>query len=189
MINEERLKEICDNHYNDVYRYCFSRVHNVHDAKDITQEVFKLFLEKAPKLEDKNLKAWLYDVALIKIKESCKEQKSTSKIVSLDDDDNLHSIEVRTAYTLDEEVLFSNLDDEDIYYEKEKILSQLTAEEKELYNEIFINKKKYKDVASEKGMTTKAINVRAFRLKQKLKEFIKSSTTLLIMFLFFKFLK
>lgn len=189
MINEQRLKEICDNHYNDVYRYCYSRVHDVHDAKDITQEVFKLFLEKAPKLEDKNIKAWLYDVAMLKIKESYKVQKPTPKFVSLDDNKSIHSIEVETSYALDDDVILNNWNDEDIFDEKEKILSRLTTEEKMLYDEIFVHKKKYKEIAEEKRMTTKAVNVRAFRLKQKLREFIKDSTVLLIMFLFFKFLK
>lgn len=189
MINEQRLKEICDNHYNDVYRYCYSRVHDVHDAKDITQEVFKLFLEKAPKLEDKNIKAWLYDVAMLKIKESYKVQKPTPKFVSLDDNKSIHSIEVGTSYALDDDVILNNWNDEEIFDEKEKILSRLTTEEKMLYDEIFVHKKKYKEIAEEQRMTTKAVNVRAFRLKQKLREFIKDSTTLLIMFLFFKFLK
>lgn len=189
MINEQRLKEICDNHYNDVYRYCYSRVHDVHDAKDITQEVFKLFIEKAPKLEDKNIKAWLYDVAMLKIKESYKVQKPTPKFVSLDDNKSIHSIEVGTSYALDDDVILNNWNDEDIFDEKEKILDRLTDEEKILYDAVFVKKMKYKEIAEENNLTTKAVNVRAFRLKQKLKEFIKDSTTLLIMFLFFKFLK
>ena len=85
MISENRIKEICDLYYRDVYRYCFSFVQNVEDSQDITQETFAFLIEKANELEDKNIKAWLYSVALIKIKQNYNNKDTRIQHLSFDD--------------------------------------------------------------------------------------------------------
>lgn len=177
MIDEERLKEICNKSYNDVYRYCFSLLHDCDTAKDITQEVFKLFIEKSPKLCDKNIKAWLYDVAHKKIIAFHRKNNKALNIMSSVPLDSLNENDNCACFEINNELIFNSWSDEKIENEKEKILNRLNDEEKSLYIDIIINKKKYKDIAIEKNTTEKAINLKSYRLSKKLKKMIKASTS------------
>lgn len=186
MIDEERLKEICNKNYNDVYRYCYAHLHDCDTAKDITQEVFKLFIEKSPKLSDKNIKAWLYNVAYKKIialhRKNCKllDIMSPYSIDSVDKNDDC------VYFEIDDEIIFNNWSDEKIENEKESILAQLSDEEKSLYNDIVVYKKQYKEIAIEKKTTENAISLRSYRLKKKLKKMAKASTSMTFILILLK---
>ena len=73
MISFKRAEEIAETYYDDIYRFCFSRIHNEEDASDVTQDVFLLFQEKYDGLNDEKIRAWLFSVANNKIKEKSRE--------------------------------------------------------------------------------------------------------------------
>lgn len=189
MIKEKRLKELCNEYYNDVYRYCFSQIHDVQDSKDLTQEVFALFVEKASELDDENIKAWLFSVAAIKIKQTFKDKVATTRFVSYDCDTGMPSGELDSIVLLDILDVINRVDDETIDREKEKIISVLTDEEKELYNDVYLNNKKYKEIAKEKGMNIKTISVKTYRLREKIKAIAKNSFPAFLVLFLSEFLK
>ena len=57
---------------------------------------------------------------------------------------------------------------------KKKYLSYLTTEEKSINTNVFIKNKKYEDIAEEKGLKPKTVNVRSHRLKTKIKGIVKN---------------
>lgn len=183
MISENRIKEICDLYYKDVYRYCFSFVKNVDDSQDIAQDTFKLLIEKSFELQDKNIKAWLYSVALIKIKQHNTNQSANNQYISFDDKDSWLLYDEDEMYTIEDIISQHIYDAERIQDEKQKILNSLSESERELYEEAYVKKKKYKDIAREKGVSDKTINVQTFRLRNKVRAIVKSIFDFCFMFL------
>lgn len=183
MISENRIKEICDLYYKDVYRYCFSFVKNVDDSQDITQDTFKFLIEKSSELQDNNIKAWLYSVALIKIKQHNTNQSANSQHISFDDGDSWLLYDETELYTIEDIISQHIYDVERIRTEKQKILDSLSESERILYEEAYVKKKKYKDIAKEKGVSDKTINVQTFRLRNKIKAIVKGVFEFCFMFL------
>lgn len=174
MISDNRIKEICDLYYRDVYRYCFSFVKNADDSQDLTQETFKLLVEKAPTLQDDNIKAWLYSVALIKIKQHNNSRSVNIQHVSLDDGDSWLLYDEDEIYTIEDIISKYIYDTERIQVEKQKILDSLSNYERSLYEEAYVKKRKYKEIAKEKGVSNTTINVQTFRLRNKIKAIVKN---------------
>lgn len=174
MISNSRIKEICDLYYKDVYRYCFSFVKNVDDSQDITQDTFKYLIEKSSELQDKNIKAWLYSVALIKIKQYSNNKSAKPSKISFDDQDSRMLFDENDIYTIEDAISQYMYDSERIEEEKQKVLNMLTEKERELYEEAYVKKKKYSEIAQDKGVSTIAINVQTYRLRNKIKAIVKS---------------
>lgn len=173
MISDNRIKEICDLYYRDVYRYCFSYVQNVEDSQDITQETFAFLIEKAAVLEDKNIKAWLYSVALIKIKQNQNNKMTKVQHIPFDDKESRLLFKEEEIYTIEDTISQYLYNNERISEEKQKIIDSLTQKEQELYDEIYVKKRKYREIAQDKGVSCKTVNVQAFRLRNKIKAIIK----------------
>lgn len=165
MISESKAAEVARDYYKDVYSYCLSNVNfNYDDAADVTQEVFLFFQQKLDKLDEGNLRAWLYSVAKRKVYEYYRHNKQFDKMMSYED--NIESIE-------DLFVLFDNyfeVDDSTIEKCKKIILDSFSEEDRALYHKIYVEKKKLKDVAEELGTTENVICTRAFRLRQRVKK-------------------
>lgn len=62
--NDISAKELLDKYSDMVYRIAYARTQNVHDAQDITQEVFFKYLKSGKTFNDEeHRKAWLLKVA------------------------------------------------------------------------------------------------------------------------------
>lgn len=174
MIDKKTAESIAEKYYDDIYRYCLSHLsYNENVAEDVTQEVFLLFQQKCERLEDINIKSWLVRTAENKVLEYFRATKKDSVIVHIDDGD----------FSCDEDEIFSLFDecfplsDDEIEKYKSIVLKSLTKKEQELYNKIYVEKKKYKEIAEELNTTEKAINVRTFRLRKKINTLAKLMLT------------
>jgi RNA polymerase sigma factor (sigma-70 family) len=155
---------------------------NVENSQDVTQETFEFLIEKASTLEDKNIKAWLYSVAQIKIKLH-NSKPINSYHVSFDDDDSYLLYNEEEFYTIEDAISKYTYNDERIQLEKQKILDSLTDKERTLYEDAYVKKKKYKDIAKRIGVSDKTINVQTFRLRNKIKAIVKGVFEFCFMFL------
>lgn len=174
MLDKKTINAIAVKYYDDVYRYCFSHLHcSKTAAEDLTQEVFLLLQQKSEKLEDKNIKSWLFKTSENKSYEYYRAVKKDSVLVDLDND--AFSYDENEAFILFEECF--PLSDEQIDKYKDIVLKSLTKKEQELYNKIYVEKKKYKEIAEELNTTEKAINLRAFRLRKKITTLAKLMLT------------
>ncbi len=173
MIDEAQAKRIAKQYYNDVYRFCLSRV-NKDEASDITQEVFLLFQEKCDFLEDDNICSWLISVAEKKSFEAYRKRKKEKEIL-----ENVSIIE--NAFTTIEE--YFNVNEKDIAEAKSEVFSQLTEKEKRLFELIYTQKLKYAAIAEELKTTEKAVSMSAVRLNRKIKRLVAETAVDLCMVL------
>lgn len=174
LIDKNTAENIAEKYYDDIYKICLSRLnHNENIAEDITQEVFLLFQEKSEEFEDKNIKGWLRRTAENKVSEYFRAAKKDDAVLHFEDEN--YSCDVDEAFLLFEECF--PLSDEEIDKYKDIVLKSLTKKEQELYNKIYIEKKKYKEIAEELNTTEKAINLRAFRLRKKIRTLAKLMLT------------
>lgn len=178
LIDESRVIEIIKEHYQSIYSFCFSYLKCDADAKDVTQDVFILMMEKSEALNDENLKAWLFEVASRKIKVKFRELKKYTGCVCFDDDTCEIPDCVNDVYFFEKD---DEIDDETILEKKEEILSRLKPKEQVTYDYVYVKKMHYSDIAEELGVTEKAVNVRAFRLRKKIKEMVKAAFLTLIL--------
>lgn len=76
---EKHFLEAYEKHADGIYRYCFFRVYNKELAEDITQETFtKTWTYMVEGKEIKNIKAFLYRVAVNLIIDNSRKKKSLS---------------------------------------------------------------------------------------------------------------
>lgn len=180
MIDKATSDRIANKYYNDIYRFCASKLKNA-DAADVTQDVFLLFQEKCPYLDDVNISAWLLSVASKKIYEKYRNDKKELTLKERLEifDDVITTVE-ETCQVTEEEVLKA----------KDEVLSGLSEKEKRLYEMIYTQRRKYADIARELETTEKAISMKAFRLNKKIKklaaETIVHMSSILLYILFFK---
>ncbi len=63
--NQSAAKQLVDLYQVRVYNVCISLLHNVHDAEDVTQEVFiEVLLHTADFRGESNLGTWIYRIAI-----------------------------------------------------------------------------------------------------------------------------
>ncbi len=180
MIDKSTSARIANKYYNDIHRFCASKL-NDSDAKDVTQEVFLLFQEKCPYLDDVNISAWLLSVATKKIHETYRKNK---KEINLKErleifDDMVTEIGEICQVTEDE-----------ILKAKDEVFSKLSEKEIRLFEMIYTQRRKHADIAAELETTEKAISMKAYRLNKKIKklaaETIVHISSILLYILFFK---
>lgn len=180
MISEERAREIAESYYTTILSYCYSFVDFTNDcAQDITQDVFLLFQQKCPVLEDIGLYTWLMTTACNKCHEYCRKTKMERRFCALDE--NSATIDYAEFFDLLDSSLPKGDDDLDKYIKL--ILKSLSPKELELYKNIYVEHKTQKQIAEELGITENAVNSRAHRLREKLKLIIKLMTTTLGQFI------
>lgn len=183
MISEERVEEIMSLHYRTVYNYCYSRLKNVADAQDVTQNVFALLIEKADELEESNIKSWLYEVAVRKLKETKREKIIHSRLLSYSE--TATELINRTDFIGDVELEYIN--EEEITEIRDKLLCGLNERELKLYKAVYEDCRGRAEIADELGISENALTARICRLKNKLTKNAKISLELLSFALVFMF--
>jgi RNA polymerase sigma-70 factor, ECF subfamily len=62
--NKDALNELCYRYLDPIFRYCMSRIGDVHAAEDVTSKVFFKVMNKLPSVEDDNrFRGWIYRIA------------------------------------------------------------------------------------------------------------------------------
>ena len=155
--NEENLRMICQ-----VKMQNFEN-----ETDDIISETFLAFCEYTEKNGlPKNPKAWLYSVLNNRINDKFRKiYRHKKNVVNLD---NMYQIPYEVDF--DEEIL------KDISIEKlkEKLLSQLSKEELELYEYIYVKRLSYRRLSKKYGVSYTAIKQRHYRLCNKIKKLAKT---------------
>lgn len=165
MISFERAEEIAEAYYDDVYRFCFSRIQNEEEASEVTQDVFLLFQEKCDELNDDKIRAWLYSVANNKLKEKSREIAEREKRLIFGITSGLKS-EDELTYEMEYE---ENITDEEIDEKKSEIISSLSEKELELFMYVYSKHMKYSRLAETLGVSEASLRTRVSRLNAKIK--------------------
>ena len=89
-----------------------------------------------------------------------------------------------TGFSLENE----SVSEESIIDIKEKILGDLSDSEKKLYKMIYMDNLKQREVAEKLGISLKAVSVRSFRLRKKIKKLAEAVfSAILMLFMNFTF--
>ncbi len=165
MLSNKDVEKIVEKYYSDIRSFCLSRAGLSTDAADdITQDVFLLLQEKHKTLEDTNIRAWLYSVAANKLMEFYREKTKFSNYLSINDNEAVEQM----LYISFEQCIPVDFSEIESY--KEHILKSLTPTEAELYEKIYIFEKSYRKIGEELGLSENAVNIRALRLRNKIKK-------------------
>lgn len=161
-ILKQKLDEISEKYYIDIYRYCSSRLKvDISYAYDITNEVFELLYKKCNTLQDKNYKSWLYETADNLLKNFYKKYKrKVEKETYIGD----------MAETLSYEQNFENISEYEIEQYKDEILESLTEQERELFNMNNIEKLSRTQISERLFIPENTVKQRLYRLNQKIKD-------------------
>lgn len=166
LIKGKSVDSIANRYYQNVYEFCCARLENADDARDVTQEVFLLFAEKADKLEEDKILAWLLTVANNKIKEAHRESTKKSRFVSYDDSFRAHLNDPNFSYEIDGEVDDYLFGDE-VESKREWIKSKLSPEENLLFEYLCEHRLNRSEIAKELNIEKTALNARVHRLRKK----------------------
>ncbi len=183
LLDENRINELCSLYYRDIYRYCLYYIDDPTDAQDIAQETFKSLLESSEKLEDYYMRAWLYDVAYKKSKHFLRDNQKEQNRIAFGN--NIDSAECASTYSLDDELEKAEFPPEVIEKKADEIIDKLSEKDRKLFEDVYIQRKKYKQIAKEADSTEKAVGVRVLRLRKKITKFARIA--LKSFFLFFSF--
>ncbi len=188
LIDKNRISELFDLCYKDIYRYCLSFVKNEEDAKDLAQQTFIVLVNKASMLEDTNLENWLYRTAHFEICKFHRKNKRELQHTPFRIDNNIDEDNLLSSFCLDTEIDYLIHPDSAIEEYKADIINQLSPKEQQLYHAVFEEKKHYKEIASELGISENTVNVRSFRLRAKLKDILKTTISLILITFYYIFM-
>ena len=180
LISPEKASEIAKTYYDDIYRFCFSRLQDDDASFEVAQDVFLIFQEHYKELNDEYIKSWLFAVANYKLKEKFREIARNEKELIFGE---LFGEEkgADEAYEMQSD---SYITDEEIEEKKRSILNSLTEKELELFELVYVKHLKYKELAEMLDISDGNLRTRISRLKAKIKEkatFVFMALLLLIM--------
>ncbi len=160
------IDEISSIYYQKIFSFCLRRVNDTDIAYDITQNVFISLVSNYRNVDKNCILKWLYNAARNQIAEyyrtKSRENKFRVDIDSIEDP-------LSASYDFTEE--FS---DKDIIKYKNQVLSELSEQEGELYNDVFIKKLSYPDLSRKYSVSENALRTRVFRLRRKIEIIVKS---------------
>ena len=166
VIDKIKADLIIRTHYESILKYCLVNLkHNTQDAEDITQEVFLFFETKCHELKDNNIKAWLFKVAFLKIKEYNRSIQKDIDNTTLEDFDT--EDEGADICAMLEEL--NSFDSDNIEKYRDIVFSKLSEKEQALYQKHYIEGKSHSQIAEDLNTNTKNVSVMLSRLNKKLK--------------------
>lgn len=180
MLSEDRIKELIKDYYKNIYAFCLTQLEDADDAHDAVQSVFTLMIERADKLEDNHMKAWLFEVAARSVRNILRQRKRRAKFISFEESyDDIILLE-DSSFDFERD----SVSEKEILAEKEIILAELSDKERELYQLIYNDKLKQKEISQVLGISLKAVSVRSYRLREKIKKLAQAAFSALLMLIF-----
>lgn len=158
MSNKEKaFLEAFDKYADDIFRHCYFRVYNKETAEDLMQETFtKTWQYIAQGKEIKNIRAFLYKVAINLIIDNSRKKKEIKEL----------DANIRPYYI--EDKLFNKFQVGEII----KILDELTESQRQVITMRYINELMPAEIAKILGESANAVSVRISQGMSKLREII-----------------
>lgn len=155
------IKSIIEKYYSKIYNICLYRTgYNKAAAENCTNEVFILLVVKWENVSKRDVYRWLLKTTDYKLKEYFRQKKKDTVIISFENSEQ----ELSSPTELNDEII----SDEEIEKYKERILSELSDQEKALYRDYFEDKLSYKQIADKLGIKYSTAASRVSKLKSKL---------------------
>lgn len=169
----DKIMEECEQYRKDLSRYC-SQFFGFEPeyAEDCVQDAYVALLENLKTgIEIKNYKSWLYKVVLNYKNKAIKDKIKRNQLEFLDNEKKDETLNNVLYYEPD--FVENMITDETIEERMLKILSSLNKDEQYLYFAHYHDKKNFKIIAQEMGISHTAARQRHVELTKKIKKIIK----------------
>lgn len=166
----QRFEDVYKQYYNDVFRFILSKIRNINDALDLTNEVFLRALKGFRGFKGlSSVKTWLFKIAINEMRRYWREN---SYNVSFPEDmeEGLFSYEIPEEEEYDEFNPVYPLED------FKRAFSQIPEGYQRVLWLFYIEKRTYKQIAEELGISIGTVKSRLNRAKAKLKELLENET-------------
>ncbi len=164
------LETAVGEYYDTVWSYAlFLTGHSREAAEEITQNVFLCLIEKWEKISKENIGGWLFGTTRLKyyeyVKARMKEKKNTAFVK--DTDESAYGDPIENIPVFDE---YFAPDDDVIEEAKNRILGELSEDDRFLFNLCFNGKLTYEEISSELGISKNSVRMRIYRLRRNIKK-------------------
>jgi len=169
---EAFYEHLCNQYFERIYSYCQRLVkgqtHFMDFVEDCTQNTFLEARKQISYLRNHpNVEGWLYTTARNLVNQSYRSMYVKKKYEVMMDE-NIATNLMESDYELED--LFSSSVDLDNLCTG--ILSQLNAQESDLYRDYYKNNMSVPELAKKYDVSATAITTRIYRLKKKIKKFV-----------------
>ncbi len=150
-------------YYSAIYKYIYQRMDDIDMAGDVTSQVFIKALQNIHKYEFRGVpfSSWLYRIAKSELNQAFRDNAAL-QTVNIDTQSIGHFID--------------DFEEEDLEEQKVKLkhaLSQLKADELQMIELRFFEKRSFKEIGEIMDMTENNAKVKSFRTLEKLKKLFK----------------
>lgn len=165
MLDNDRLEQYCEEYYNDVFRFCLSKLHDREDAYEATQETFLFLKMRAFDLIDINIKSWLFWVAHYHI-QNIYAKRSKEK--------NLFDAYSEEEYLMDKNIesIEMQIVDTNIATYANKFYDALSDKDKILFEMLYVEDMPEKLIAQKLNLEPHALYMRVSRLRKRISKFV-----------------
>jgi len=174
------FERLADRYYSAIYRMAYYRTHNRMDAEDITQDVFAKAFKGLGRLTDANhFKAWLFQIAINRVRDFHRRKKLTRLFKPLADDaGDTQPDQFETTSPGPYELLRRQR----FQQESEKFMARLSKTEKEIFMLRFFDQLQFNEIATALQRSESTIKTHLYRALAKFKhdhqfrEFLKGDS-------------
>lgn len=150
-------------YYNSVYSFVYGKTDkDTHYTEECCNTVFFLFSLNAKLIDDSAVYSWLIKTANNKIKEYLRKIEKEKRVIQFNDSLAL------SLYT--SELTDLIVSESDIETVKEKLLSLLSEEDRQMYDDYFLNKLTYVEIAAKMGIDRNTVSKRVRMIRNILEE-------------------
>jgi len=169
----DKIMEDCEQYRKDLIRYCYQFFEYEYEyAEDCVQEAYiALYNNLSRGNEISNYKSWLYKVVLNYKNKAVRDKIKRNELDFLDNEEKDQVLNNRLSYEPD--FVENMVSDETIEERMMIILSSLNKDEQYLYFAHYHDKKNFKIIAQEMGISHTAARQRHVEVTKKIKKMIK----------------
>lgn len=169
----DKIMEECEQYRKDLIRYCYQFFEYEYEyAEDCVQEAYIALYENLSKgIAISNYKSWLYKVVLNYKNKAVRDKIKRNEFDFLDNEEKDQVLTNALSYEPD--FVENMVSDETIEERMMMILSSLNKDEQYLYFAHYYDKKNFKIIAQEMGISHTAARQRHVEVIKKIKKMIK----------------
>lgn len=169
----EEIMNHCEQYRKQLIQYCSQYFEFEYEyAEDCVQEAYLALYENLLKdIEIKNYKSWLYKVVLNYKNKAIKEKINRNE-TSFSDSEEKEQV-IQSTFFYEPDYVDEMISDETIEERMMIILSKLNKDEQRLYFSHYYDKKNFKEISKEMGISHMAARQRHVELKKKIVKLIK----------------
>jgi len=168
-----KFEDVYKRYYNDVFRFILSKIRNVNDALDLTDEVFLRALKGFNKFKGlSSVKTWLFKIAINEMRRYWRYHIHTVPIYEDDEEDITDNPALSYIYEYEEEY-----DKPEPIYPLDKFkkaFSMLPEGYQKVLYMFYIEKKTYSQIGKELNISVGTVKSRLNRAKAKLLKYLES---------------